>query len=206
MQATPSLPEISRLSKLIIFDVDGTLADRDTSQLLPGRREFFLALAEEHARGHGPSIALATNQGGVGFRHWLKTTQPPWFTEKSEAEQEAQIAIYPTQAEAEARLNEVATTIATISNIWPATYIAFAWQFKSNGLWADIPPGAEKDIRWSRDWRKPNPGMLEQAILDTNILPRQALMVGDKITDIQAGQAAGCATSWSKDLFEEVGE
>lgn len=225
MQATPSLTEkprlyklvlfnagekpesqISRLFKLIIFDIDGTLTVPHTAKLLPGRREFFIALAEEHARGQAPSITLATNQGDVGFRHWLKTTQPPWFTEKSEAEQEAQIAIYPTQAEAEAQLNEVATAIAKASNIWPETYISFAWQFKS-GSWADIPPGAEKDIRWSQEWRKPNPGMLEKAIVDHGVLPHQTLMVGDKITDIQAGQAARCGTTaWAKDFFEEVSE
>ena len=206
MQATPSLPEISRLSKLIIFDVDGTLTVPHTTQLLPGRREFFLALATEHKQGKTPSIALATNQGGVGFRYWLESTPPAWFTEKSKAEQAAQLAIYPTQAEAETRLSEVAAAITTAFNIWwPATYISFAWQFKS-GSWADIPPGAEEDIHWSREWRKPNPGMLEQAILDTSILPRQALMIGDKITDIRAGRLAGCATAWSKDFFEEVSE
>ena len=205
MQANPSLPEISRLSKLIIFDIDGTLTVPHTTQLLPGRREFFLALATEHKQGKTPSIALATNQGGVGFRHWLESTRPAWFAEKSEAEQAAQLAIYPTQIQAIARLNDVAESIGDISNIWPATYISFAWQFKSNGLWADIPPDAEKDIRWSHEWRKPNPGMLEQAIRNTSILPRQALMIGDHITDIRAGRLAGCATAWGKDFFREVG-
>lgn len=206
MQATPSLTDLLNQHKLLIFDVDGTIADRDSGQLLPGRREFFIALAAEHTRGQAPSIALATNQGGVGFRHWLRTTQPPWFTEKSEAEQAKQLAIYPTQTQAEIRLNDLVEKISRLAQQRLFHYISFAWQFKSNSLWADIPPGAEKDIRWSRDWRKPNPGMLEQAIRDTSILPRQTLMVGDKITDILAGEAAGCATAWAKDFFEKVGE
>lgn len=39
--------------------------------------------------------------------------------------------------------------------------------------------------------RKPNPGMLERAIVDWNIDRGGSLMIGDKPSDIAAGEAAG---------------
>jgi histidinol-phosphate phosphatase family protein len=44
------------------------------------------------------------------------------------------------------------------------------------------------------DCRKPKPGMIIQAVKDLNIDISRSIMVGDKDTDIQAGQAAGCKT------------
>jgi len=40
--------------------------------------------------------------------------------------------------------------------------------------------------------RKPKPGMLEKAADDLGLDLRQAFVVGDKISDLQAGRAAGC--------------
>jgi D-glycero-D-manno-heptose 1,7-bisphosphate phosphatase len=42
--------------------------------------------------------------------------------------------------------------------------------------------------------RKPSPGMLIQAARDWNISLQSSLMIGDKLSDIAAGQAAGCGT------------
>ena len=209
-----TLTNIYAAYKLLIFDVDGTLADRASGELLPGRRQFFqrLTLIAYPAKGNASQIALASNQGGVGFRHWLESTPPAWFTEKSEAEQQAQLAIYPTQAEAEDRIHDVARTIRqTTQALRPFAlpvriYLSFAWLFKSNSLWAPKPPGTDKDPRWLQSYRKPGPGMLDEAMVDTDVSESQTLRIGDKITDIQAGQAAGCATAWSKDFFEEVGK
>ncbi len=190
--------------KLLIFDIDGTICDRhaEANTLLPGRRKFFLALAEHKRR---PTVALATNQGGVGFRHWLETSPPAWLTEKTPAERQAQINVYPTQTEAEARLNDIVETIGRLTDQRPIAHIAFAWQFKS-GHWADIPAHAGGDIRWSEAWRKPNPGMLQQAIYDAAIQPRHTLMVSDRNEDAEAAKAAGCAFEWAHDFFEEVVE
>lgn len=43
------------------------------------------------------------------------------------------------------------------------------------------------------DCRKPNPGMLLQAMREFGIDPAQSLMVGDKVADMQAAAAAGIA-------------
>jgi D-glycero-D-manno-heptose 1,7-bisphosphate phosphatase len=41
------------------------------------------------------------------------------------------------------------------------------------------------------DCRKPNPGMLTQAIREFGIDPAQSLMIGDKAADMQAAASAG---------------
>jgi len=42
------------------------------------------------------------------------------------------------------------------------------------------------------DCRKPKPGLLLQAVRDFSLDPAQCLMIGDKVSDLQAGYAAGC--------------
>ncbi len=43
--------------------------------------------------------------------------------------------------------------------------------------------------------RKPNPGMILRAIQDWNIDPAQALMIGDKSSDLEAARRAGIAAA-----------
>jgi histidinol-phosphate phosphatase family protein len=43
--------------------------------------------------------------------------------------------------------------------------------------------------------RKPLPGMIEQAARELAIDAKRSFMVGDKLSDIEAGRAAGCTTA-----------
>ena len=45
--------------------------------------------------------------------------------------------------------------------------------------------------RCDHPWRKPKPGMILQAITDLGLDPAHCAIVGDKISDIEAGAAAG---------------
>jgi D-glycero-D-manno-heptose 1,7-bisphosphate phosphatase len=45
--------------------------------------------------------------------------------------------------------------------------------------------------RCDHPWRKPNPGMILQAVSDLSLDPAQSVIVGDKMSDIEAGEAAG---------------
>jgi D-glycero-D-manno-heptose 1,7-bisphosphate phosphatase len=47
--------------------------------------------------------------------------------------------------------------------------------------------------------RKPRPGMLLAAARDLDLSPRATWMVGDKISDVAAGEAFGCRTVWIAD-------
>ncbi len=59
------------------------------------------------------------------------------------------------------------------------------------------PYHAEGDIeRYRRDSfdRKPKPGMILQAMADYPVQRETSLLIGDKLTDMQAGEAAGVKT------------
>ena len=47
------------------------------------------------------------------------------------------------------------------------------------------------EYRREHPWRKPNPGMILQAIFDFRLDPARCAIVGDKMSDIEAGAAAG---------------
>jgi len=49
------------------------------------------------------------------------------------------------------------------------------------------------EYRRDHPWRKPNPGMILQAVSDLDLDPVQSAILGDKMSDIEAGAAAGIA-------------
>ena len=163
---------------LHIFDLDGTLCDRDSADLLPGMAEWF-------ATHPGERCAIATNQGGVGLRRWMESGN---FGEPEK---------YPTQTSVEQRVNAIADSLNITQK-----YIAFAYQAKS-GKWSPTPPENKNDPRWNPDWRKPAPGMIQAAMQDAGISdPAQVLMVGDSESDREAAQAAGAQFRWAWEFFE----
>jgi D-glycero-D-manno-heptose 1,7-bisphosphate phosphatase len=49
------------------------------------------------------------------------------------------------------------------------------------------------DAPWAETaFRKPGPGMLQQAMQDFRSKPAQTVMIGDSLRDLQAAQASGC--------------
>lgn len=159
--------------KLIIFDLDGTLVRPFGSELLPGVAEYFGYL-NKLPDWNRPLVALATNQGGVAYR-----------LHREEAGQDA--SKYPTKDEADRRVFGVVERLKLDPML---VYISYAYKF-SHGYWADIPIQYVRDARWLPSWRKPNPGMLLQALADTGVAPNQALMVGDTDSDKEAAVNAG---------------
>ena len=56
------------------------------------------------------------------------------------------------------------------------------------------PEGQVEEYRQVCECRKPKPGMILKAARELNIVLEQSYFIGDGITDIQAGQAAGTTT------------
>lgn len=56
------------------------------------------------------------------------------------------------------------------------------------------PHAVVKDLKAVCECRKPAPGLLHRAAVEHNLHLPGSFMVGDRITDIQAGQEAGCTT------------
>lgn len=172
-------PTVIRNYRLIIFDVDGILSKRDSGRLLPHAVAYFNDLASTQSDfSPDPFIALAANQGGVGLRRWM---EQEGFGEPHK---------YPTQIQAENHIYSVARHIEELY-AQPAVYISFAYQ-SQKGNWSPLPPEARKDPRWKRDWRKPAPGMLIQAMADAGVTAAETLMVSDDPAGRNAAVSAGC--------------
>lgn len=168
---------------LIVFDVDGTLAEKYILTLLPGVAEFF-RLAQDSACPERPRLAIATNQGGVGMRWWKQKTGQKDYGK------------YPTEEEIDQRMSALA---AMLGGGMPY-YAAFRYRSRG-GKWTPPPPGKQDDPRWSEAWRKPNPGMLRQAMQDAGTGPERTLFVGDSPDDEGAARAAGVEFAWAADFF-----
>ena len=140
-----------------MVDVDGTVAETYTTNLLPGVQEFF-HLVFYGTCPHSPQIALATNQGGVGLRRWMETAG---FGEPDK---------YPTLEDIESRLAELSSLLAEGKKL--NVYASFSYQ-SHQGQWSPIPKGMEQDLPWSYEWRKPGPGMLLQAMQEAGVKPEK---------------------------------
>lgn len=171
--------------KLIIFDVDYTLADPETGDLLPGVSDWF------EAHGDGVQIAVASNQGGVGLRHWM------------EVEHFGRPRDFPTRDEIQVYLECVIARLP--ERFRPALTqnlrVCFAYQSKKSGKWSPTPGGCEGNPDWLPENRKPAPGMLRAAMQAAGAGSDETLMVGDSDDDQGAAAAATCAFAWADDFF-----
>lgn len=175
---------------LIIFDLDGTLADRDTEEMLPG-----VALWFGSEREKVPYVAIATNQGGVGLRYWMESGG---FGEPEK---------FPT---AEQAYDHVTRVIGKLQDIYDddainAFLISFAYQSKKSGRWGPKPSEADYDYldwlvgEWGHEYRKPAPGMILDLIHQFESF--KTLMVGDSEEDRQAALSAGVDFEWADEFF-----
>lgn len=168
--------------KLIIFDLDGTLVHPFTSDFEPGVLRWF-----KSKRSH-PKIAIATNQGGIGLRHWREVVR----AEGGDIGDPN--ANGWTQVSVEERVNGIAQRLGA------TPYMSFAYQSKK-GHWSPTPSSVEGDPRWLQAWRKPQPGMLLQAMSDAGVTPSQTLMVGNSEDDRGAAAAAGITYQTMDEFF-----
>lgn len=171
---------------LIIFDIDGTIADRDTGKLLPGVYDWF------EASGEFFQIAFATNQGGVGLRHWM---EKDGFGEPEK---------FPTEKEVYEKVETIIEQLPEQfrDDVGEHVYFAFAYQSKKSGKWSPDPsPDVYERVQWSRSWRKPGTGMLHQAMADLDEKSEHTLMVGDRPEDEEAAKRAQVDFLWADDFF-----
>ncbi len=56
------------------------------------------------------------------------------------------------------------------------------------------PEGVIEPYRQVCHCRKPNPGMIEEAVRDFGIDVKKSFIIGDHLSDVEAGQRAGCRT------------
>jgi len=177
--------------QLILFDIDGTVVEAWTDKILPGVSEFF-------SRPNLPKIAWVTNQCGVGLRHWM---EKEGFGEPEK---------FPTEEQVIERIETILYKLGLtrLDGDRDTTYISFAYQTKE-GKWGPqkrqtnvfAPDRGEVFTEWRKDWRKPAPGMLLQAMTEAGVAPDDTLFVGDMESDRLAAEAAGVRFMWARDFF-----
>lgn len=163
--------------KLIIFDLDNTLAPYGSDSLYPDAEQWL-------NQNSNVAVAIATNQGGVGLRFWMEQGD---FGEPGK---------YPTLEDVDYRLRRLFDHL----NCAPIIFACYRYQSKK-GTWCPVPEGSEFISGWQKDWRKPDCGMLTAAMTVKGVQPDETLMVGDSPEDQEAAMNAGCAFQWAWDFF-----
>lgn len=164
-------------AKLFLFDIDGTIVNRDSTVVYP---EAFLFFARTSA-----DVAFITNQGSPACH------DAGWdFSEK-----------FPSLEQVEERLAAILASIPFSDNY--GMYISYSYT-TSGGL-IIVPKPAELAFcaNIEESWRKPNPGMILRAMEDYQVQPHECLMVGDRDEDRLAAEAAGVAFVWADKFFRE---
>lgn len=182
-----------KLYRHYIFDLDGTLTPKFDVFLLPDRAKRLEALQKESLRLQGttPRFSMATNQGGVGLRHWMETAG--FGDPKS----------MPTRENVEERLQIVSEVLWRELNMAYLELVCYYYQ-NAEGTPAPIPDYA-RDAKFTRFWskndRKPRPGMLWTAMLHHGVGERDTIYIGDREEDRFAAQNAGVDFMYAEKFF-----
>lgn len=175
-------------AKLYLFDLDDTLSAFKTGEILENVKETIAQLPAD------AKCAIVHNSGGVGLRYWMEYEDFGRDTRHK----------YPNEQKAREHVKNV---LAELGVEWPV-YFAFAYQSVSKGNWSPTPNAEDtEDIRcWEHSWRKPDAGMLLQAMEDAGfyieIEPRSSfLMIGDRPEDSLAAAKIDVPFIWAHEFF-----
>ncbi len=141
-------------------------------------------------------------------RDGVITKEPPYYAHKID-----QLELIPKSAEAIRLLNESGFKVIVVSNqsgVARGYYQerdikiynrAMKKKLEEKNAYIDAiyycPHYSEATIEKYKidcECRKPKPGMLRQAEKDLNLNLKRSFLIGDKISDIEAGYRAGCKT------------
>ncbi len=141
-------------------------------------------------------------------RDGVITKEPPYYAHRID-----QLELIPKSAEAIRLLNESGFKVIVVSNqsgVARGYYqekdieiynMSMQKKLEEKNAYIDAiyycPHYSEATIEAYKidcDCRKPKPGMLTQAEKDLNLNLKLSFLIGDKISDIEAGYRAGCKT------------
>lgn len=178
--------EVMSAYDLIIFDLDGTLADMNSDKPY----EYVMDWFSQNCSGN-MKYAICSNQGGVGLRYWM--LKDGWGNPDG----------LPMVADVEKRIMDLKSHIP----VELIVYVCYRYrqQMSKGGGLSPVPPPVQhraENGSWDAEWRKPRPGMLLRAISDAEVKANRTLMVGDRIEDQQAAVNAGCDFMWAWRFFD----
>jgi phosphoglycolate phosphatase len=178
---------------LILFDLDGTLID-SLDDLANATNHMLLSLGRPAA-----TQEQVRSYVGQGARRLVERAMPDaavdeieqglsLFLDYNEEHIVDRTRLYPGAAEMLTALRDAGLTLAVVSNKNVALCTKVLTTLEADGFFACVI-GAD-----SLAERKPSPEPLLKVLRDLGVPPERAVMVGDSINDIAAGQAAGMAT------------
>jgi len=178
---------------LILFDLDGTLID-SLDDLANATNHMLLSLGRPAA-----TREQVRSYVGQGARRLVERAMPDaaldeieqgllLFLDYNEEHIVDRTRLYPGAAEMLTALRDAGLALAVVSNKNVALCTKVLTTLEADGFF-DCVIGAD-----SLAERKPSPEPLLKVLRDLGVPPERAVMVGDSINDIAAGQAAGMAT------------
>lgn len=178
---------------LIIFDLDGTLID-SLDDLANATNHMLLSLGRPAA-----SREQVRGYVGQGARRLVEKALPAapadvierglaLFLAYNEEHLVDRTGLYPGVMETLTALRESGLTLSVVSNKNVALCTKVLTTLGADGFFVSVI-GAD-----SLTERKPSPEPLLKVLRDLGVPPERAVMVGDSINDIAAGQAAGIIT------------
>jgi histidinol phosphatase-like enzyme len=176
--------------KVIILDVDGTVAEKWSEEILPWRQQKLAQMREQ-----GKRIFLATNQGGPAYRIVYGR------------ENNALATMYPTLIEVLNRLYMV-TTATGAEKCMVALHpgkdeIAkklFA-NLQMDQVAVNVFYKGKIETCWRKEWRKPGRGIIWEIMNQTSSRQSETMYVGNEMTDFDAARAAGIIYSDTDEFF-----
>lgn len=175
---------------LYIFDLDRTLVTMYGVDPLPGVPDRLSSLA---AAGH--RVAIATNQAG-----------PAWGIETGDSK-------FPTPESLPERFRMVATRIPELGRapwfvaVGDPRLSLTAEDYRVLVDRVSLGAGTlNLHVSAAFSWRKPAPGMLLAVCATLDVLPSQAMYVGDAESDAEAAERAGVTFAWADAFFASSGE
>jgi FMN phosphatase YigB (HAD superfamily) len=175
--------------KLLIFDIDGTLQAKWSSDLLPGVAEWFAAYnaAQPGDDLYHCKLAFATNQGGVGLRMILER-------------QGKDAGNYPTRDGVIDRMHALSRQLVGDPHAFMAV-AALNYQDRFSGEWAVDYADGEDYEWWDPAFRKPGGKMLQFIMAVQGVGPESTTMIGDSEDDRMAAEAAGVRFVHADEFF-----
>jgi D-glycero-D-manno-heptose 1,7-bisphosphate phosphatase len=164
--------------KLAIFDIDGTLTEIKPEVL--ARKPRMVSpnnLGEQQSKPRVVEKLAELRQNGMNIALATNRGGVAWG--------------YSTLEEAEALAREA----AEICGVPDVKVYVCPYHAKARG------PKAVRKYAIDHDCRKPNPGMLLEAMEDAGVTPDETLFVGDYETDEQAAENAGVRFYWAEEFF-----
>ena len=168
-----------KVVKLAIFDIDGTLTEikpevlaRQPNLVTPNH------LGEQQPLPGVVERLADLHRGGVKFALATNRGGVAWG--------------YSSLEESE----EVAREAAVLCGIPDTPMYLCPYHAKARG------PKAVTEYAVDHECRKPNPGMLLQAMEDAGVSPQETIYVGDMDTDKEAAENAGVMFYWAEDFFK----